>query len=73
MQRWIRVFIIMALLVLPVVIVSVDYLEDLVEASLTVFVLLAEIIRHFMTNIQKCQIKYASLTTHARTINRTGL
>jgi len=33
MRRWVRIFIVMALLILPVVIVSVDYLEDLVEAN----------------------------------------
>ena len=33
MRRWARVFIVMILLVLPIVIVSVDYLEDLVEAN----------------------------------------
>jgi membrane protein DedA with SNARE-associated domain len=33
MRRWVRVFIVMALLGLPVVIVSLDYLEDFMEAN----------------------------------------
>jgi membrane protein DedA with SNARE-associated domain len=33
MRRWVRIFIVAVLLVLPIVIVSVDYLEDLVEAN----------------------------------------
>ncbi len=32
MRRWVRIFVVTVLLVLPVVIVSVDYLEDIAEA-----------------------------------------
>ena len=32
MRRWVRIFVVTVLLVLPFIIVSVDYLEDIAEA-----------------------------------------